>query len=138
MNQTESIVYRRVETIDPLTYRDLLVSSGFTGVWPVDDLDRMRRMIAGASLLVAATRGGQLMGVARCVTDFAWICYRSELAVSKEAQGLGVGKGLIDKVREVLGPDVSLALMSYEESFGFYRRIGMQQRSDAFWFGRER
>jgi len=77
-----------------------------------------------------------LVGVARSITDFSWCCYLSEFAVSSSAQGLGVGKGLIDETRRLIGPRVSLVLASMPESVGFYERIGMPRQADTFWFKR--
>jgi ribosomal protein S18 acetylase RimI-like enzyme len=78
------------------------------------------------------------VGVARGVTDFSWVCYISELAVSQSAQGLGIGKSLLDEARRQLGPSVAIALISMPDAVGFYERIGMAHMPDAFWFGRER
>jgi ribosomal protein S18 acetylase RimI-like enzyme len=75
--------------------------------------------------------------VARCITDFAWCCYLSELAVSASAQGLGVGKRLLEEARRQLGPQVALILSSVPEAAGFYERAGMARIPDAFWFRRQ-
>jgi ribosomal protein S18 acetylase RimI-like enzyme len=79
----------------------------------------------------------QLVGVARGMTDFSWVCYVSDLAVSKAAQGLGVGKGLMDAVQQQLGPSVAVSLISMPDAVGFYERIGMTRMTDAFWFSRK-
>ena len=81
--------------------------------------------------------GKPLIGVARGITDFSWVCYISELAVSQSAQGLGIGKGLMDEARRQLGPSVAISLISMPDAVGFYERIGMKRMVDAFWFGRE-
>ena len=99
-------------------------------------------MLENANLIVTARLHDQpgypLVGVARCITDFAWNCYLSELAVSASAQGMGVGKGLIDETRRQLGPTVSLILASVPDAVGFYEKIGMPHMPDAFWYRRER
>jgi GNAT superfamily N-acetyltransferase len=56
--------------------------------------------------------------------------------VSKAAQGLGVGKGLLDEARRVVGPRVSLILVSVPEAVGFYERAGMTPLPHAFWYKR--
>ena len=71
------------------------------------------------------------------MTDHAGCCYLSELAVSRAAQGLGVGQGLLDHLRSELGPRVSIILASMPDAVGFYERIGMPRLPDAFWFRRE-
>jgi ribosomal protein S18 acetylase RimI-like enzyme len=79
----------------------------------------------------------RLVGIARGLSDFAWCCYLSELAVAASAQGLGIGKGLLDEARRQLGPSVSLILASVPEAAGFYERAGMARLPDAFWYKRE-
>jgi ribosomal protein S18 acetylase RimI-like enzyme len=65
------------------------------------------------------------------------VLYLSELAVSPSAQGLGIGKGLLDEARRQLGPTVSLILLSVPKAAGFYERVGMVRLPDAFWYRRE-
>jgi len=97
-------------------------------------------MLASAGLIVTARLSQParpLIGVARGITDFAWCCYLAELAVCASAQGLGVGKGLLDEARRQLGPRVSLILASVPDAVGFYERIGMPRMPDAFCYRRE-
>jgi GNAT superfamily N-acetyltransferase len=117
----------------------VLLESGLGATRPVDDLPRMRQMLAQADLVMTARReDGELLGVARCLTDFAWIAYLSELAVSRRAQGLGVGMQLLEAVRQELGPRVTLALASMPDAVGFYEKVGMPRMADAFQFRRQR
>ncbi|WP_419695965.1 GNAT family N-acetyltransferase [Mesorhizobium muleiense] len=97
-------------------------------------------MLCQADLVLTARLhrpGRRLVGVLRGVTDFSWVCYISELAVSASAQGLGIGKGLLDEARRQLGPAVAIALISTPNSVGFYERIGLTRIPDAFWLLRE-
>jgi ribosomal protein S18 acetylase RimI-like enzyme len=135
------VVYARELTLAVEDFRRVLVESGLGASRPIDDPARMQAMLSGANLIVTARLAAPdapLVGVARCITDFSWNCYLSELAVSGTAQGLGVGRGLIDEVRRQLGPQVSLILASVPAAVGFYERIGMPRMPDAFWFRRER
>lgn len=119
-------------------FRRVLVESGLGAVRPVDDEARLAAMLAGANFILTARREGALVGVARCLTDRSWTCYVAELAVSRQAQGLGVGRGLLDEARRRLGPTVSLVLASVPQAVGFYARAGMLPMPDAFQFRRER
>lgn len=133
-----AIVYAREANVAVADFRQVLVDSGLAAIRPVGDEPRLRQMLDAANLLVTARRpDGELVGIARCVTDFAWCCYLSELAVSKSAQGLGVGKGLLDETRRQLGPTVSLILASVPEAVGFYERAGMAPMQHTFWYKRE-
>jgi ribosomal protein S18 acetylase RimI-like enzyme len=119
-------------------FRRVLVESGLGATRPVDDLPRLQQMLAQANLVMTARRlSGELLGVARCLTDFAWIAYLPELAVSRHAQGLGVGKQLLEALRKQLGPKVSLVLASMPDAVGFYEKIGMPRMPDAFHFRRQ-
>jgi GNAT superfamily N-acetyltransferase len=122
-------------------FRRVLVESGLGATRPVDDPDRLRRMIEGAGLIVTArldTDARPLVGVARGISDGAWACYLAEVAVTKSAQGLGTGRALLDAVRAAVGPEVAVFLASVPDAAGFYERIGMARLDDAFWFRRER
>ena len=141
MTEKPRVLYAREQDLGAGEFRRVLVESGL-GAWrPVEDLPRLEEMLRGASMTVTARLDDTprtLVGVARSVTDFSWCAYLSDLAVSKSAQGLGVGKGLIDETRRLLGPRVSLYLFSVPDAAAFYERIGMQRFADAFWFRRER
>jgi len=140
MSDRPRILYGREPDLDAAEFRRVLVESGLGTIRPVDDEPRLRKMLSAAGLIVTARRdepGRPLIGVARGVTDFSWICYLSEIAVSESAQGLGIGRGLLDEARRQLGPGVAVALVSVPDAAGFYERAGMTRLSDAFWHKRE-
>ncbi len=140
MTEQPRVLYGREQSLDAAEFRQVLLDSGLGATRPVDDAPRLSRMLACADLIVTARLnepGHPLVGVARCVTDFSWVCYLSELAVSASAQKLGIGSGLMDETRQQLGPSVSLVLASMPDAVAFYERIGMPRMPDAFWFKRE-
>ncbi|RWD96178.1 GNAT family N-acetyltransferase, partial [Mesorhizobium sp.] len=115
MAPISKILYASEPTLDVAEFRRVLVESGLGETRPVDDEARLKTMLGNASLVLTARldiEGKPLIGVARGVTDFSWVCYISELAVSASAQGLGVGKGLMDEARRQLGPSVAVSLIS--------------------------
>ncbi|RWA65289.1 GNAT family N-acetyltransferase [Mesorhizobium sp.] len=141
MAPTSKILYASEPTLDVAEFRRVLVESGLGETRPVDDEARLKAMLANANLVLTARldiESKPLIGVARAITDFSWVCYISELAVSASAQGLGVGRGLMDEARRQLGPSVAISLISMPDAVGFYERIGMQRMTDAFWFSRKR
>ena len=119
-------------------FRRLLMDSGLGARRPVDDPARLAQMLTNANLVITARIGGVLVGVARSVTDFAFCCYLSDLAVSVDAQRQGIGEQLISETRQHLGPSVSLILSAVPEAVKFYERIGMPRLPDGFWYRRER
>jgi ribosomal protein S18 acetylase RimI-like enzyme len=141
MTGPSKVLYASEPMLDVAEFRRVLVESGLGETRPIDDEARLKTMLDRANLVLTARLDRpdrQLVGVARGVTDFSWVCYISELAVSASAQGLGIGKGLMDEARRQLGPSVAISLISMPDAVGFYERIGMTRMSDAFWFSRKR
>ena len=136
MPPAPSVLYAREPHLNVDDFCRVLLESGLGATRPTGDRPRTQQMLDQADLVVTARLDSVLVGVARSITDFSWCCYLSELAVSSSAQGLGVGKGLIEETRRLIGPRVSLVLASMPESVGFYERIGMPRQADTFWFKR--
>lgn len=136
-----TVLYTREPTLEVAEFRRVLMESGLGAARPVEDGARLARMLSEADLILTARLeqpGRPLVGVARGVTDFTWCCYLSELAVAASAQGLGIGKGLLDEARRQLGPGVSVILVSVPQAVRFYERAGMARVPDTFWYRRDR
>ncbi|WP_265587685.1 GNAT family N-acetyltransferase [Sphingomicrobium arenosum] len=132
------ISYERVERIDVETFRRVLVASGLGERRPVDDAERLGRMVDHANLTVVAKDGDRVVGVSRALTDFAFCCYLSDLAVDPVYKGQGIGQRLIEETRRHAGPEAMCLLLSAPEAVGFYERIGMPRNDQAFIYARER
>lgn len=132
----QPVVFYAVEpALDVESFRRVLEESGLGSLRPTGDLLRLQAMLSAADLVVTARLdavNGPLVGVARCLTDHAWCCYLSDLAVVRSAQGL------LNEVRRHLGPQVALILASVPEAAAFYERAGMERIAEAFWYRRER
>ena len=140
MTEHRRVIYAREPGLTIFEFRRLLVKSGLGSTRPVGDESRLAAMLTAADMILTARvdePGNALVGVARCITDFAWCCYLSELAIAPSAQGLGIGKGLLDEARRQLGPAVTLILISVPEAVGFYERAGMARVPHTFWYRRE-
>lgn len=134
----DEILYTREASIGVDEFIEVLRQSGLGERRPLADTDRMERMIANANLIVTARKAGKLVGVSRALTDFAYCCYLSDLAVDREFQGHGIGKRLIAETRRLAGPESTCLLLSAPDSIGFYQTIGMPQPDNAFLYKRER
>jgi GNAT superfamily N-acetyltransferase len=133
-----NIAYRKVDALDAESFIGILVRSGLAERRPVGDPERIARMLAGANLIILAYDDDALVGVERSVTDYAYCCYLSDLAVDKAYQGRGIGKQLIAETRQAAGPETMCLLVSAPESMGFYEAIQMPRQTRAFMFPRER
>lgn len=127
-----TIVYAEEPELPVADYVAVLAETAMRDKRPLANTARIGRMIAGANFIVTAREDGVILGLARCITDFAWIAYCAELAVRESAQGRGIGAGIMAKVQELLGPGVGLILISEPEARGFYTRIGMEPNDSAF------
>ena len=77
----------------PLTATDVAAVFDASGIRrPTNDLARIERMFANASLIFSAWHEGKLVGVCRALTDFSYCCYLSDLAVDKAFQKHGIGR----------------------------------------------
>ena len=131
-----SITYQQELTLTAAEYVSVLSRTTMRDKRPLANTARIQGMLDGANFIVTARESDTIIGVARCITDFAWIAYCAELAVAETHQGLGVGQKLIEVARALLGPQIGLSLIAEPEAEGFYRRIGMQQYA-AFFLDRE-
>lgn len=119
-----AVVYARETALPVDDYIDVVGNSTLGATRPIGDRERIAAMIEGANLIVSARIDGRCVGLARCLTDFAWVAYCGDLAVHDAFQGRGIGKGLLEACRAILGDGVGMALLSAPEAVGFYDRHG--------------
>lgn len=105
---------------------------------PYNDLGRLKKMIDNADIIITAWHDGKLVGIARALTDYSYCCYLSDLCVDKEYQNKGIGKKLIQLLKEEIGQEVSLILISAPEAVNYYPKVGFEKCDRAFVIHRER
>lgn len=98
---------------------------------PVDDRERMRRMLANANLVVTAWDGELLVGLARSVSDFSYATYLADLAVRVSHQRQGIGRELIRRT-QAQGGEATIILLSAPKAVAYYPRIGFTHHSQAW------
>jgi GNAT superfamily N-acetyltransferase len=94
---------------------------------PVDDLPRLEKMLAHANLVIGAYVEERLVGIARALTDFSYCCYLSDLAVAKEYQHHGIGRELMRRVKQRVGDQSMLLLLSAPEAMAYYPKVGLEK-----------
>ena len=119
-----SIEYKINEPVTTEQFVTLLKSSTLGERRPVDDYECLEGMISNSNLIVSAWQNGNLVGVARSVTDFHYACYLSDLAVTKEHQKNGIGKQLQILTQGQLGPKCKLILLAAPVANQYYEHIG--------------
>jgi predicted N-acetyltransferase YhbS len=126
------ITYARDRHIDRAQFIDLLSRSTLGERRPIDDAACIDAMLANANLLITAWDGDRLVGVARSVTDFAYCCYLSDLAVDASIQRAGIGRELIRLTQAALGPKAKLILLSAPKAVDYYPRVGFTRHENAY------
>ena len=128
-----SIVYAQEQSLLVADYVAVLAETTMRDKRPLTNTKRIGEMIAGGNFIVTARENGVILGLARCITDYAWVCYCAELAVKESAQGRGIGRGILEACWELLGPRIGFMLVSEPAAVGFYAKLDMEREATAFW-----
>ena len=131
-----SVEYRHNVPLDPIDVVRVFDRSGIKR--PTSDLPRIARMFASPSLLLSAWVENELVGLSRSLTDYAYCCYLSDLAVDKRYQGCGIGKELVRRTQAIVGEQVSLLLLSAPGAMSYYPTLGFEPAGNAFVIRRKR
>lgn len=126
------VIYRSNVKISADEFIDLLKRSTLDARRPVDDKDRIQRMIDHGNVLITAWNHNTLVGISRALSDFAFCCYLSDLAVDEAFQKQGIGKKLIDETHKVAGHQTMLILLAAPAAAQYYPKIGMERFTDCF------
>jgi len=111
---------------------DVLRRSSLADRRPINRPERIGAMLRHADCLISAWQDDLLIGVARSVTDFSYCCYLSDLAVDREFQRQGIGRELIRKTRQQLGPDCMIILLAAPDARQYYPHIGFRAHDSAW------
>lgn len=130
------ITYKIGQEITATQLIELFRSSGIKR--PLDQPERISNMIKHCDILYTAWDNDTLVGVARAISDFNYCCYLSDLAVAKSHQQQGIGEALIQHVRDHLGDEVSLLLLSAPTAMDYYPKVGFELANNAFLIKRKR
>ena len=98
---------------------------------PVDDHERMGKMLRNANLVITAWDGNLMVGISRSLTDFAYATYLSDLAVRESYQRKGIGKELVRRTKQESG-SATIILLSAPKAVDYYPRIGFTHHPQAW------
>jgi len=128
-----SIVYASDPALSADDYVAVIGSTYMRERRPVANRARLEAMLRASELLVTArTEDGAIVGVARGITDKAWVCYLADLCVRDGWQQQGIGTRLLETCYEILGPGMGLVLVAFPEATEYYRRIGLGEMAAFF------
>jgi N-acetylglutamate synthase-like GNAT family acetyltransferase len=128
MTSTSAIEYKINAAIDASELIDLYESAGLDRPC---DLLKVRKMLIHAKLTVSAWKGRQLVGIARCLSDFSYCCMLADLAVHSSYQKNGIGSKLLEiTIKEAEEGAIMLVLAS-GASRDFLIRKGFKNTPEA-------
>lgn len=122
---SDSIDYQIESGLSVDDFITVLQASTLAERRPVDDRERLAKMLANASLILTARCEGRIVGVARALTDGAYSTYLADLAVDAAWQGRGIGRELIRRTHKAAGEGSSLILLAAPKARSYYPHIGM-------------
>lgn len=125
-----NVEYRHNIPLDPVDVARVFDRSGIKR--PTSDLARIARIFAAPSLLLSAWVDDELVGLSRSLTDYAYCCYLSDLAVDKKCQGHGIGRELVKRTQAIIGEEVSLILLSAPDAMSYYPSLGFERADNAY------
>jgi GNAT superfamily N-acetyltransferase len=106
-------------------------SSGLGQRRPIEDIERFGAMVRNANLIIECRINGTMIGIARSISDFSYVTYLSDIAVSRPHQRSGIGKALIERILKE-APSAKIVLLSAPAAQDYYPHIGFS-RHDSAW-----
>ncbi len=103
---------------------------------PTKDTERIQKMFDNSNLVVTAWDNDKLVGVSRCITDWVWCCYLSDLAVDPGYKKSGIGKRLVELTKETLREQSMILLLSVPTAMEYYPKIGFAKEDRGFLINR--
>ncbi|OCG02223.1 GNAT family N-acetyltransferase [Gilliamella sp. wkB112] len=99
---------------------------------PITDSKRFQAMLDNANLMITAWDDQQLIGIARCLTDFVYITYLADLAVDERYQHQGIGKQLIREIQKHTASNCKITLLAAPQAVDYYPLLGFQAHPSAW------
>lgn len=127
-----SIQFKKNQQITLEQFIELLEHSTLGLRRPINDTSCLQGMLDHANLTISAWDEDKLVGIARCMTDFHYACYLSDLAVDEAYQNQGIGKQLQIRVQQALNEHCKLILISAPAANSYYEHIGFT-RNERCW-----
>lgn len=126
------IIYKLNAPTSLEQFVELLERSRLAQRRPMEDMETIQGMLANSNLVLSAWHDEKLIGIARCITDFHYACYLSDLAVDAYYQKHGIGKQLQRQVKNQLKEQCQLIVISAPDANDYYSSLGYE-KSERCW-----
>ena len=126
------LTYRTNHPVSRAQFIALLQKTSLGARRPLAEAERIDAMLQNADLLISAWDDDRLVGIARAVTDYAYCCYLSDLAVDEAYQRRGIGQELLATLKPALHPQCKIILLAAPQATDYYPHIGFTQHQSAW------
>ena len=126
------LTYRTNHPVSRAQFIALLQKTSLGARRPLAEAERIDAMLQNADLLMSAWDDDRLVGIARAVTDYAYCCYLSDLAVDEAWQRRGIGQELLATLKQALHPQCKIILLAAPQATDYYPHIGFTQHPSAW------
>lgn len=100
------------------------------------EIKRLKDMVDNSQIVVTAWDDEEMVGFARCVTDFVFNGQINNVVVDSSYRGKGIGKEMIKKILES-SKQVTYILRGDCENKEFYKRLGFEEALLSFVYKRK-
>jgi ribosomal protein S18 acetylase RimI-like enzyme len=122
--------------LSPDAFIDILQRSTLAARRPVEDRQIIAGMLRSADLILTArNEAGEVVGIARALSDFHYCTYLSDLGVDTRYQRQGIGRRLLEATHAAAGLHTTLILLAAPDARTYYPHIGMEPH-DSCWIRR--
>ncbi len=125
------LTYQIEKNLSVEEFTEVLVNSTLGARRPINEPNRIAKMLEHGNLIVTARFEKKLVGVARSLTDFLYCTYLSDLAVDENYQKMGIGKELI-RLTKLETPKAKLILLAAPLAVNYYPKIGMERHENCY------
>jgi predicted N-acetyltransferase YhbS len=120
------VQYQTEEKLTIEEFKSVLERSTLGERRPINEPERLEKMLGHGNLIITARENGKLIGIARSLTDFLFCTYLSDLAVDEAYQKMGIGTELIRQTK-LATPQAILILLSAPKAVTYYPKVGLTQ-----------
>ena len=122
------ISYREIHDFDRNDLQDLFLSVAWSsGHYP----DKLVIEMKNYETVYTAWDGKKLVGLICAMDDGIMTAYIHYLLVNPEYQHAGIGKKLVEKVKNTYKDYLRIVLVAYNDEIGFYESCGFEKATDA-------
>ncbi|MBF0185931.1 MAG: GNAT family N-acetyltransferase [Magnetococcales bacterium] len=127
-----TILYHHNIPLDVTQVIDLFHRSTLGERRPTERPEIFAAMLQHANLVITAWQQEQLIGIARSLSDFAYVTYLADLAVDRQWQRRGIGKRLLAETRQRIAPSCQIVLLAAPKANDYYAGLGFEHNPRAW------